>query len=92
MNAPYEALFGALHGLAPNMPDAACKGQDMHDEHRPGELDATERHAAAITVCNSCTELQKCREWVEGLRPSQRPTGVVAGKLYTTPRIRKRSA
>ena len=21
MNAPYEALFGALHGLAPNMPD-----------------------------------------------------------------------
>jgi len=93
MNASYDALFGALHGLAPNMPDAACKANHaLHDEYRPGEVDATERHAAAFTICATCRELQQCREWVEGLRPSQRPSGVVAGRLYTAPTTRKRKS
>lgn len=49
----------------------------------PGEPPETAaaRHRQAVGLCQHCPSLDPCREWYAGLRPSQRPSGVVAGQV-----------
>lgn len=78
-----ELLIGALAGI-PDLRKARCKGRTEWDEY-----DCMETVEYCIHRCNSCVELQKCREWYLALRPSQRPVGVCAGELRRPPRPRK---
>ena len=76
-------LFDAL-GVAPALPGARCRGHHaLHDPAEPGE-DPTvvaQRHAQALELCSGCQSLGRCREWLDGLKPSKRPLGVVAGLI-----------
>lgn len=84
-------VFGVLNAI-PNLPGSLCRGHehvfDPPDDHPdPGPL-----HRAAIDVCGICPALTACREWVQGLTPRERPTGVTAGLLHTPKRPRKATA
>lgn len=87
-------LFAALAAI-PRLPDAACKGRsELFDEARPHEApdDVAYRHAAATRICQDCPALQPCRAWVDSLKPSQRPVGVVCGRVTTEHRPAKKAA
>lgn len=86
-------LLAALRGI-PNLHGAACTGLwPAFDAAEPDETaeDTEHRHNTAIRVCNNCPALQPCRQWFDGLRPSQRPAGVIAG-LVSEPRSRRKAA
>jgi WhiB family redox-sensing transcriptional regulator len=38
---------------------------------------------AALQICAHCPELTRCRDWVDSLPASQRPLGVIAGRIIT---------
>lgn len=79
-------LFGEL-AAAPRLDGALCRGKaDIWDmppssSRDPDPDDTAQRIAFAIGACQRCPALSRCRAWVSGLRPSQRPAGVVAGQL-----------
>ncbi|WP_224111297.1 hypothetical protein [Mycobacterium avium] len=78
MSAVWEGLAGALAGV-PLLEGAKCKG-------RPERFDIdirSDRESIdwAAYTCGACPALRKCRAWVDGLPPRQRPSGVVAGRL-----------
>ncbi|OOK78556.1 hypothetical protein BZL30_1972 [Mycobacterium kansasii] len=54
---------------------------DEPDPHADTD-DENERVAFALSACRRCPELEPCRVWFSGFRPSQRPHGVTAGRLY----------
>lgn len=62
----------------PPLPGALCKGHgddfDLEDPNDP-------RMASAVRTCRRCPALADCRQWLAGLPPAARPTGVVAGRL-----------
>lgn len=71
-------LFDYL-GLAPALPGARCRGKE------PGEAPETvqQRHAQALSLClRECPARERCQTWYLGLKPSNRPTGVVAGQVW----------
>lgn len=70
---PRELRVGAPCRGAWSMFDPACEG-----EHRTA---VAERHAEAIEFCGRCPLLSTCREWLDSLPASQRPIGVVAGRV-----------
>lgn len=79
------ALFGAM-SAAPPMPDAACRDQwalfDLTIPEGAGKLpsEVTQARAIALELCNEkCPELSTCQRWLNGLRPKDKPLGVVAG-------------
>jgi hypothetical protein len=41
----------------------------------------TARHAQALTLCEHCPALVRCRDWLAGLPPRRRPYGVTAGTV-----------
>jgi hypothetical protein len=60
----------------PHLPGAACRGRwELFDDRG--------RQAEAIQLCQSCPALALCRQWVDSLKPSQRPPGVIAGRAPT---------
>lgn len=81
-----------LHG-APALPAAKCVGRPHlfdpaeRDEH-PDVVE--QRHLQALGLCQHCPALDDCRRWIEGLRPSQRPAGVVGGEIREPARPVKR--
>ena len=87
MSDTWSSLSGVLVGI-PDLPGAACWGRwDLFDperEREPGQRieDAYDRHQLAVSIClNECPSLDACRSWVESLKPSKRPVGVVAGRV-----------
>jgi Transcription factor WhiB len=52
------------------------------------ELDVEERHNVALGLCSHCPSADRCREWVDALPISKKPTGVVAGKVIRERRNR----
>ncbi len=80
------ALFGAM-AAAPPMPEAACRGRwdlfDLTAPEGPGKLAAevTQARTIALEVCAGCPELAACQSWLNGLRPQDKPLGVVAGMV-----------
>ena len=80
--------MSALLADIPDLPGARCAGladlfEATVDEH--GKADTrTERERAriaALRLCNACPALAPCRAWLDGLRPTWRPRGVVAGQV-----------
>jgi hypothetical protein len=83
VTATYENLLAALAG-APSLPGAKCRNRShLFDEDAPGEEHDTvaARHAQAIGLCAHCPARDRCTEWVDGLKPSRRPPGVVAARI-----------
>ena len=39
--------------------------------------------AQAVALCESCPALTPCRQWYDSLAKSERPSGVMAGRLKT---------
>jgi hypothetical protein len=93
------ALLAAVRA-APALPGARCRGRHhLFDEAAPGEDEDTvdQRHAQALQLCAACPALTRCADWFDSLPRSQRPTGVVAGRLNIArprrkPRQRKATA
>lgn len=77
------ALFAALLG-APALPGAKCRGRSyLFDEQQPHEDgdDTRYRHNHALRLCSTCPALQLCEDWFAALPRTERPPGVVAGKV-----------
>lgn len=76
-----DSLVGAFTNI-PKLENAACIGLWwLFDPPASDESadDAEARQAAALQKCHSCAALRECRRWVDSLKKSQRPAGVVAG-------------
>jgi hypothetical protein len=78
-----DGLMAAIAAAAPDLRGAACVAhRDVFDacltRRRNAPADA---HAAAIGVCRCCPALARCRAWVDGLPPGERPFGVTAGRV-----------
>ncbi|MCH9729885.1 MAG: hypothetical protein K0U84_09460 [Actinomycetia bacterium] len=80
--------LAAAIGVAPSLPGARCVGRPQAWE---SDLRSDIDHA--IAECQRCPALTDCREWFDGLKPSQRPEGVTAAKIHTRkpPRVRKKT-
>lgn len=79
MTATWSSLAEALAGF-PNLPGARCKGlSELFEADDPEEIEFAQH------ICRSCPALADCRTWFDSLRPSQRPRGVVAGRLNKGP-------
>ncbi|MDQ1304720.1 MAG: WhiB family transcriptional regulator, redox-sensing transcriptional regulator [Actinomycetota bacterium] len=77
------SLFAAIG--TPALPGARCRGRShLFDDAAQGEpADTVEaRHRQAIGLCQRCPALEQCGSWLDSLKPSQRPAGVVAGRTY----------
>jgi hypothetical protein len=84
-----DDLADALHGIPP-LPGSRCRNQaELFDEY---DDPATVEHA--ISVCQQCPVLSRCREYVESLPARHRPAGVTAGvcRKPRQPRKRKRDS
>jgi WhiB family transcriptional regulator, redox-sensing transcriptional regulator len=86
------ARMAALVASLPDLDGAACAGEyALFDSTIPGWGEVTgkpaRRHeldnarAAALRLCAACPALDDCRVWLDGLRPSRRPRGVIAGQV-----------
>lgn len=92
----WRSFSGALLGI-PKMPNALCKNRpELFDEAAPGEAPymVEHRHAEALRLCAGCPELQTCRDYLDSLRPAEKPGGVIAGQVraWGTTTRRKESA
>jgi hypothetical protein len=79
----FDSLLGSLLGV-PSLPGARCRGRShLFDppEHHEHPETVAQRHAQAISLCSACPARRPCREWLDGLTPSKRPLGVVAGRI-----------
>lgn len=79
-----ETLLASLAGV-PTLPGARCRGRHhLFDDGRQGEdIDVVNtRHSQALQLCAGCPALERCADWLETLSPSQRPLGVVAGRVF----------
>jgi len=84
-------VFSAL-GVIPALPGARCRGKyTTFDEAAPGEDPAVveQRHRQAVSLCERCPSLDRCRTWFEALPPRKRPHGVVAGQINRGPEERE---
>ncbi|MDQ1247531.1 MAG: WhiB family transcriptional regulator, redox-sensing transcriptional regulator [Actinomycetota bacterium] len=83
------SIIGLLTAIgSPGLPGARCRGRGyLFDEAEPGEPEAlvAQRHAQAVQLCRGCKSLPACAAWVDSLKPSQRPRGVVAGRINSRP-------
>lgn len=84
-------LLIAILSDTPRLPGALCRDHpDLFDAtHASGKAamtrHLTEARAAAKAVCRACPAIDPCGQWADGLRPSERPGGVVAGKVARPP-------
>lgn len=92
----WAAVTALIRGV-PDLPGARCRGQAELFEAAIGrrisepsrEAQAKRRtevenaRAVALGLCHSCPSLVACRAWVDGMRPTRRPPGVVGGRVIT---------
>lgn len=76
-----QALFAALGGI-PALPGAACRSRHDVFDLLPGTSpDRDDLAAEALAVCRGCPALVGCGQWFDSLPPTQRPVGVIAGRI-----------
>jgi hypothetical protein len=86
-----DELISALAQAIPELPGARCRGRhELFDLAPPWEDDDTRRYRtdAAKRLCGACPALIACGTWFDGLEPSDRPSGVIAGRLYNPRRAK----
>ena len=83
----WKSMNALIAGI-PDLPGARCAGladlfEATIDEHGNAASRAQREHAraAALRLCHACPALAPCRTWLDGLRPTRRPRGVVAGQV-----------
>jgi hypothetical protein len=81
-------LAELAQGIIPSLPGARCRGREELFDQTITQADwdhdgTTVGYArkAAEAVCAGCPVLAQCAQWVDGLPKSQRPRGVVGGRL-----------
>lgn len=88
----WESISVFLAGV-PDLPGARCKGRaDLFEatvgvrpiDGRPTRDELERARSEALRVCAACPALDPCRVWLDGLRPTRRPRGVVAGRVVNT--------
>lgn len=88
MTATWEGIASALAGL-PDLRGAMCVGRwDLFDADQDDADDRAWAIERAVEICQTCPVLAACIVYVDGLKPSQRPPGVVAGRTQHAPRRR----
>lgn len=76
MSNTWSTLSAALAGI-PELRGARCRGQWLiWDETADPEI-----IEYAKNQCQACPVLAECRSWVDSLKPTKRPPGVVAGEV-----------
>jgi len=78
------SLMAAVLTGVPRLPGVRCLGRgDLFDPAATGEAPeaAADRHNQAVGLCQHCPALDPCAAWVDSLKPSRRPGGVVAGRV-----------
>lgn len=78
-----ESLLVAILRGVPRLDGARCVGRpELFDPDGPHEAPEVvqQRHEAATHLCRACPALADCRSWVDELKPSRRPGGVVAAR------------
>jgi WhiB family transcriptional regulator, redox-sensing transcriptional regulator len=77
-----DDLMSVLTGI-PDLPGARCKSRSHIWESDDPELQEYAIHQCGRDPSSpaSCPALQACSDWLEDLKPSKRPQGVVAGKV-----------
>lgn len=73
-----DVLLESMDGI-PNLSGARCVGEwkIFDNEHGSAELEEY-----ALNLCGSCPVRAECAEWVDSLKPSKRPKGVIAGRIH----------
>lgn len=79
-----ELLADLAHAV-PDLPDAACRGQQTVMDVPTGRDHAA--IAAAQHVCAGCRARRECEAWLDSLPRSRRPSGVVAGIYLPPPKV-----
>jgi hypothetical protein len=70
-------LFDSLAAI-PRLPGALCRGRREDWDPDLTKADAQDPEQDAAAICLVCPALTLCRDWIDSLKPSQRPAGVVA--------------
>jgi hypothetical protein len=91
--------MSALIADIPALPGARCAGltdlleATIAENGKPASRAEVEiARTAALRLCNECPALAPCRAWLDGLRPTHRPRGVVAGHVIATGGLPARTA
>lgn len=91
MSPTWDGILRALAG-APALPGARCRGKPhLFDEARPDEPETvvSMRHSQALMLCDGCPSLSRCGDWFDSLPPRQRPSGVIAGRIWNSKTTKK---
>jgi hypothetical protein len=92
MSNTWESLSAVLRS-APDLRGARCAGRwDLFDAEQDDPEDRAWAVERAIQICGDCPVLGPCTAYVDGLKPSRRPPGVVAGRLVQAPKPTRRAA
>ncbi|MED5814483.1 hypothetical protein VST63_19170 [Mycolicibacterium sp. 050232] len=81
MNINPTDLLAELGAHQPRLDGAACRANpQLMDADVKGTALPT-AIARAQAICHTCPALAPCKAWLDGLTPSLRPYGMVAGVL-----------
>ena len=76
-----DALLDPLRGI-PQLAGARCVGRhEMFDPRDAYDPDRDDIESRALQVCRRCPALPDCSAWFDSLPATQRPVGVVAGRV-----------
>ena len=70
----------------PRLPGARCRepaAREVFDQARERGGGCRGARLEAVKICEACPALERCRRWVDGLEPAERPRGVVAGVVVS---------
>jgi len=62
-------------------PHPRAARRSLFDPRLPNHPDHDYATGAALRICRQCPALARCRSWLDGLDPHERPHGVVAGRV-----------
>ncbi|BBY67560.1 hypothetical protein [Mycolicibacterium helvum] len=88
----WKSMAALIAGI-PDLPGARCKGKaDLFEatvgvrpvDGRPSRDELENARSEALRLCETCPALDACEAWLDGLRPTRRPRGVVAGRVVNT--------
>ena len=92
INGITGSALADLAASIPRLPEAACKGRHELFDAPAEDMEpviARRLESTALVICQTCPELEPCREWLDGLESHQQPYGVTAGMVRRERRRRR---